>query len=406
MIDKDNNKKDIIKRLLIINIIFIAIMTTTVHNVQADLAENVLKIDIIKYDPYPVSPDSDFSIWIRAKNIGDTDISGAYIEFVPKYPFTVKSGERYSQYTGIIRKNDESTYKFLVHVDKNAVVGTNTAEIGYRINNILTKKEFNIEIGNDIVDTKGTVKIDKYTINPEVLMPNDIAMIVLTIKNSASQYTVKMNDKDYSLNAQVQSAELLGNQFIDVVSEQYYNVGIIGPGDSIDISYTVKVRNNTPDGMYYLDLNLKGGARLYSLNLKIPIKIDSSSIETTISEISQDNIVLNVANNRPNTLYAVNVLPIGNITLEPSEYFIGTMESDEMFTAKFNIKADIKTIEKQKIKFGIRFKNGNNWHESDTITVVLNNSSAIQEGYNIPYLPVIILFIIIGILIIRYRKKK
>lgn len=404
MIDKDN-KKDIIKRLLIINIIFIAIMTTTVYNVQADLAENVLKIDIIKYDPYPVSPDSDFSIWVRTKNVGDTDISDAYIEFVPKYPFTVKSGESYSQYTGIIRKNDESIYKFLVHVDKNAVVGTNTAEIGYRINNVLTKKEFNIETGNDIVDTKGTVKIDKYTINPEVLMPNDIATIVLTIKNSASQYTVKMNDKDYSLNAQVQSAELLGNQFIDVVSEQYYNVGIIGPGDSIDISYTVKVRNNTPDGIYYLDLNLKGGVRLYSLNLKIPIKIDSSSIETTISEISQDNIVLNVANNRPNTLYAVNVLPIGNITLEPSEYFIGTMESDEMFTAKFNIKADIKTIEKQKIKFSLRFKNGNNWHGSDTIAVALNNSNTIQEGYNIPYLPVTILFIIFGILIIRYRKK-
>lgn len=393
-----NNK--IVLIILLISIFSIFLIIT---NVQAELAENILKVDLIKYDPSPVSPDSDFSIWVKIKNIGDNDVNGASIEFLPKYPFTIKSDEN-AKYPGIIRKNDELIYKFIIHVDKNAIVGTSSIELGYRIDNTLVKREFNIEIGSDIVDTVGTVKIDKYTISPEVLMSGDVATVSLTLKNSASQYTIKMNDKDYSLNAQIQSVELIGNDVIEMVGEQYYNVGIVGPGDSIDLSYIIKAKDNTSDGTYYLDLNLKGSSRLYSLNSKIPIKIYSPAVETTISEISPDKIILNIANNRPNTIYSVKVLPIGNITLEPSEYFIGTIESDELFTAKFNIKKS----EEQNIKFRVKFKNGDNWHEVDTNINMINNSMATQE-VNKPWDSIIVIsifIIIIGFIILKYRKKK
>lgn len=391
--------------IFIIMIVFLG----NIGIVHADLAENVLKVNLIKYDPYPVTPDSDFSIWIQVKNTGDTDVRDSNIEFIPKYPFTIKSGESSFRNPGIIRKNDDLILKFIIHADKNAIIGTNKIDIGYRIGNVLIKNEFDIEVGNDVVDAKGTVKIEKYTVYPQVVMPGDIATIVLTVKNSASQYTIKMNDKDYSLNAQVQSAELIGNDAAEVKSGQYYNVGIIAPGDSIDLSYTVKVKNNIPDGTYYLDFNLKGSARLYSLNLKIPLKVDSSNIETTVSTLSQDQIILNVANNRPNTIYAVKIFPtsISNITLEPSEYFIGTMDSDEMFTAKFDIKtAPMDRLDRQNIKFSFKFKNGDNWHTSDATDVALNNSITPQSD-DLSYFPIgIIILLIIGLLIFKYRKKK
>ncbi len=340
---------------------------------QATLAENSLKISLIKYDPYPVSPDSDFSVWVQLENVGDNDVSAVSIELVQKYPFSIKSGDSAVKYPGTIRKNDKILYKFSVHADKNALVGTNKIEIGYRVDNVFTKKEFDIEIGSDVVDAKGTVRLEKYSLSPAVFMAGDTGTVSLMLKNSATAYTINMDGRDYSMNAQIQSAELLGNEFIDVTSEPYYNPGIIGPSDSLELPYTIKVRDNTPDGTYFLDFALIGSARLYSLNLKIPIRVDSSSIETALSEKPKTNpgkIILNIANNRPNTLQAVTVIPSGNVTFEPAEYFIGTMEPDELFTVKF----DLISGNPDNVSFNLRFKNGNNWHESEAMSVALDGS--------------------------------
>ncbi|MDO8726021.1 MAG: hypothetical protein Q7J35_08135 [Candidatus Methanoperedens sp.] len=312
-------------------------------------------------------------MWVQLENVGDNDISAVSIEFVPKYPFSIKPGDTTVKYPGTIRKNDKIIYKFSVHADKNAFVGTNKIEIGYRVDGSFTKKEFDIEVGSDVVDAKGTVRMDKYSLSPEVFMAGDTGTVALTLKNSATAYTIKIDGKDYSMNAQVQSAQLLGNEFIDVTSEPYYNPGIIGPGDSLELQYTIKVRDNTPDGTYFLDFALMGSARLYSLNLKIPIRVDSSSIETAISEkpiANAGKVILNIANTRANTLSAVTVIPSGNVTFEPAMYFIGTMEPDELFTVKF----DLKSGNPDNLSFRLRFKNGNNWHESEAMSVALDGS--------------------------------
>ena len=357
---------------------------------EAAVAEDTLQISLIKYDPYPVNPDSDFNIWVQLENVGDNDVSGVSVEFLPKYPFTIKTGESAVKYPGTIRKKDKLIYRYTVHADKNAFVGTNTLEIGYKIDGSLTKKEFDIEVGSDVVDAKGTVRLEKYTVYPETLMPGDTATVTLTLRNSASEYTIKMNGKDYSMNAQIKSAELIGNDVVEVTGGQYYNAGIVGPGDSVDLSYTIKVRNNTPDGTYFLDFNLRGSARLYSLNLKIPITVDSSGVEAVLSEspgLNPDRVVLSVANTRPNTVRAAVVIPSGNATFDPAEYFIGTMEPDELFTVKFDLRAN---NHEEDIRFRVRFKNGNNWHESEALAVVIGKPSLQTRNAGKPsVLPVI-----------------
>lgn len=379
---------------------------------DAQVAENSLRISLIKYDPYPVSPDSDFSVWVQVKNVGDLDTNGASIEFVPKYPFSIKPGESGVKYPGTIRKNDEIVYSFSVHVDKNSFIGTNKIEIGYRIDRDFTKKEFDIEVGSDIVDARGMVKLEKYTFAPEVLMANDIATVTLTLKNSASEYTIKMDGSDYSMNAQIRSAELSGDDFVEVAGGPYLDVGIIAPGDSIELPYIIRVKNNTPDGTYLLNFNLKGSARLYSLNLKIPVRVESSSIETALSvtpKLNPDNVILNVANNRPNTINAATVIPVGNATFEPAEYFIGTMQPDELFTVKFDLKGNNDLHD---IKFKLKFKNGDNWHESDEMTVMLNDSKMQQSPstYNPLSMQTAVIFavpfIMIGGLFVVMRRRR
>jgi hypothetical protein len=371
---------------------------------QANIGENSLSINLIKYDPYPVNPDTDFSIWVQVRNVGENDVAGATIEFLPKYPFTVKPGESVTRNPGTIRKNDEFIYKYTVHVDKNAYVGTNTLEIGYRIlDNGFTKREFDVEIGSDVVDARGTVRLEKTMLYPEVLMKNDAGTVTLTLKNSASAYTIKIDNKDYSMNAQIQSAELEGNEFIEVLSDPYYNAGIVGPGDSIELPFSIKAKNNTPDGTYFLDFSLKGAARLYSLNLKIPVRVDSSSIQSVLSEspkLNPGGIILSIANNRPNSVSAATVIPQGNTTFEPAEYFIGTMEPDELFTVKF----DTISNNAENLSFKLRFKNGNNWHESQPLEVILNGSNAfqVQNQEKPSLLPVILIIGTLGVIIVGF----
>ncbi|MDL5504168.1 MAG: hypothetical protein QSU88_13235, partial [Candidatus Methanoperedens sp.] len=141
----------------------------------------------------------------------------------------------------------------------------------------------------------------------------------------------------------------------------------------------------------FLNFDLRGSARLYSLNLKIPIRVESSAIQTALSETPELNpgkIVLNVANNRPNTVQAASVIPVGNASFEPAEYFIGTMEPDELFTVKFDMKPGNP---QEDLKFRLRFKNGNNWHESEPLTVRLNGSTTMQtkSAGSPSFLPVI-----------------
>lgn len=391
--------------------IFLLVILFSSSISQANIGENSLKINLIKYDPYPVNPDTDFSVWVQVKNVGENDVTGATIELVPDSPFSIKPGDSEIRNPGTIRKNDELVYKYNVHVDKNAFVGTNTLGIGYRIlENGFTKKEFDIEVGSDVVDARGTVRLEKSTLFPEVLMPDDSGTVTLLLKNSATEYTIKMDNKDYSMNAHIQSAELIGNEFIEVTGDPYYNAGIIGPGDSIDLPFSIKVRNSTPDGTYFLDFNLKGAARLYSLSLKIPVRVDSSSIQSTLSETPKLNpgeIILSVANNRPNPVNAATVIPEGNATFEPSEYFIGTMDPDELFTVKF----DLSDKREGDMKFRLRFKNGNNWHDSEPLTVKMNSSvpTKAQNPGNSSLLPIGIfgaaLFILGSFFIVMRRRR-
>lgn len=393
-------------------LVLIVILTTTGIS-GAGIGENSLQVSLIKYDPYPVSPGSDLSIWVQVKNVGNNDVSSASIEFVPKYPFSIKSGESSVKYPGTIREKDEIVYKYIVNVDKNAFVGTNTLEMGYRVNGKFTKKEFDIEVGNEVVNSRGTVRLEEYIIDPETLMPGDSATVTLVLKNSATEYTIEMDGSDYSMNAQIQSARFSGTDEVEVTCEPYSNVGIISPGDSVELPYSIKVNNNTPDGTYFLDFELEGSARLYSLNLRIPVTVDSSDIGTVLSEspgLNPGKIILNVANNRQNTVQAATVVPAGNATFEPAEYFIGTMEPDELFTVKFDMK---ENSELEDARFSVRFKNGNNWHESAPLVVMLNDTKTEATGnkdnssfpLSVAVILVSVIIVISGFFIFMKRKR-
>lgn len=118
-------------------------------------------------------------------------------------------------------------------------------------------------------------------------------------------------------------------------------------------------------------------------------------------------VILNIANNRPNTLSAVTVIPSGNVTFEPATYFIGTMEADELFTVKF----DLKSGNPDNVSFSLRFKNGNNWHETDAMSVALDGSKNVRtESGNSSILPVLVILgaalVLFGGFFVYMRRRR
>jgi len=234
-----------------------------------------------------------------------------------------------------------------------------------------------VSVADTDITVRPSVMVD-YSVDPAYLMPGDEGTVTITLNNAAKDYSysVPVNNKTeiFDLSAQVLDASLSGDNHIQVTSNSYYDVGLLGPGDTIDFTYSIKVSEDAPDSIRFLDFVFIGGGDMYDVKWKIPVTVDSSGIKLINSEVGRnsDFIVLDIANVRPNTVKAVTIVPAtDNVEFQPAQYFIGTMDSDEMFTIQFDIEPE-DGVEQMGVK--AIFKNGNNWHESDIQTINVNNS--------------------------------
>ncbi len=264
------------------------------------------------------------------------------------------------------------------------------------------------------ITVRPSVMVD-YSVDPAYLMPGDVGTVTITLNNAAKDYSysVPVNNKTeiFDLSAQVLDASLSGDNHIQVTSNSYYDVGLLGPGDTIDFTYSIKVSEDAPDSIRFLDFVFIGGGDMYDVKWKIPVTVDSSGIKLINSEVGRnsDFIVLDIANVRPNTVKAVTIVPVtDNVEFRPAQYFIGTMDSDEMFTIQFDIEPE-DGVEQMGVK--AIFKNGNNWHESEIQTINVNNSKpliVVGEDSN----PLLVfgivggLFAVIIIFFVVMRKRR
>lgn len=213
------------------------------------------------------------------------------------------------------------------------------------------------------------------SVSPEVLMPGDTGVLTIEIENGAGQYVVQYQDEDFTLSTPLNRTWLKGSEEIEVTSQNYRDIGMIGPGDSVPLYFTIKVDQNISEGTHFLDFGLSGGYDLEEINRKIPIQIDANPLTMVRSELPEStSISLDVANPRQNTVNAVTVTPHAKgWEFSPEEYYIGTMEADELFTIEFDLQRDDfknrSPATPTDVTFSCRFKNGETWHQSGNYTI-------------------------------------
>ena len=201
-------------------------------------------------------------------------------------------------------------------------------------------------------------------------------------------------------------------------------IGSLESGESKDVLLSIN-----PDSMGEKDLSLNlsylNGDNLHYENYDIPIEIIEvldvapifTDIPSSISKGRSARIGLEVYNAKTESITGVIITPITNATLIPSQYFIGAMYPDDVFSASFDIYTDMLDYGNHTIKFKVSFKQGSEYYETPYIShifkVVSGDGDSESTGffgddiYNvcIIVIPIVIVMLIIFI-IWRWKKGR
>ena len=153
---------------------------------------------------------------------------------------------------------------------------------------------------------------------------------------------------------------------------------------------------------------------MIQINRKIPVEVDSSSVNVAQADVpTKPSIDLNVANPRENTLNAVTIIPSApGLRFSPDQYYIGSMDPDEVFTISFGIDSASPSARQMhgltNVSFVSKFKNGDNWHQSAAYVTSYSPpiDSSRQNNYLMPAAGAAVLIIAVaGFYMYRRRMK-
>ncbi len=353
-------------------------------------------------------------IWIKVENTGSGRSEDLSVKMVPEYPLSLDSEANALKNIGILGPKSAAVHKYRLFVDEDSKQGVASFDIQYQKekDGAWVEETFEITVGSTAFNSKGNVQIEGNPAKePEVFMPGDTGTITFTLKNSANSYSLTINGEDFDTNARVQSATLKGTEGITVATDTYYGNGILGPGESMVLTYNVNVDENLSDGTYYLDFSTIGSSHSYNNNWRIPLKVDSSSVRIVPSrplklENGKGTLEFDVANIHPNKLSSVSVrLEAENVDFSPAEYFIGSMDPDELFTIQIYGETSSDNSS-QEIKITANYRNGLNEHQ-ELIDVRELQLESVKESGNIgPVVLVLLIAVLAGAGYFMYKRRK
>ncbi len=244
------------------------------------------------------------------------------------------------------------------------------------------------------------VMITNYEVEPEVLMPGDTGTITVTIQNMGvlstetetktmtTMYTTATKTTS-TVSAEIETIRLSSrSRDIEWFREgfqrsEYYNVGALGSGESIIISLPIKAAAYAQDGTYFPEvcIEVENGE---NVRFPVPVKVDSSEVEifeqdipSEISLSESKEIVIVVANNRPNSVSGVNVRvksKSDGLEFTPERIFIGDLEAYGKKEVNFTLTSFVAG--NKEFSFDATYKNGINSHQNELKSSILVKSIA------------------------------
>jgi hypothetical protein len=379
-----------------------------------------LKVTIVETNPYPAKIGEYLTLTIQVENIGGDKADNVDIQIVPQYPFSLDSEANAVKNVGVLYPGRTATKEFHLFVDKDAKKGVRSIDVRTKTSkdSPWSEKKIDIRIGTETFNSKGTVELKEFISDPKVFMPGDRGTVTVTLTNTATTPTVTIDGTDYDTNARIQAAVLRPtSDGIIVLDAPYADMGLLGPGDSIKLTFNVKVAEDAPEGTHNFELAIEGNSFDYNCKKSIPLKVDASNIRLISSkELTMINgkatVEFDVANTHPNEFNSVSIKPEAEgVRFYPVEYFIGPMNPDELFTIEFNAVADDSSSARRisepiNLTLSANYGNGINKHENIVSNLFIQPIEETQGGSaNIVVLGLMFIAIA-GVGVLLYKKMK
>jgi len=387
----------------------------------AAVGSSSLKVTIIETNPYPAKIGEYLNLTLQVENVGGDKATDVDIAIVPEYPFSLDSEANAVKNVGVLNPGSTATKEFSLFIDKNSQKGIRTLTIRTRPgkDSQWSENKFDIRIGTETFNSKGTVELKELVSDPKVFMPGDKGTITVTLTNTATTPTVTIDGSTYDTNARIQAAALKSiSDGITVLDSPYQEMGILSPGDSIKLTFNVKVAENAAEGTHNLELAIEGNSFDYNSIKNIPLEVDSSNIKVIPSKelkltSGAATLEFDVANTHPNEFNSVSIKPEAEgVKFYPAEYFIGPMNQDELFTIEFNALADNSSKAKNKnldpvnLTLSASYNNGVNKHENMVSNLSIQSVEENKGGSSSIIVACLLLVVVAATGTIIYRKKK
>jgi hypothetical protein len=175
---------------------------------------------------------------------------------------------------------------------------------------------------------------------------------------------------------------------VEFVPQSYF-LGSLASATSKDVVFSLRPSEMGVSNLTFT-MSYKNGDNNHSSTLVTPITVidalDVAPIITgfpiSITKGASSRITIEVYNAKTEKITGVLITPVCDTTVIPSQYFIGSMDPDDVFSASFDIYADSEGFGTHTISFKVSFKQGNDYYE----TPLVSKSFSIVSGPGVSYL--------------------
>jgi len=233
------------------------------------------------------------------------------------------------------------------------------------------------------VQANPAVMISQYQLSPEILMPGDIAVLTLQVKNAetvATQTSTSISGGESTIIVHTLGVDI-DKIWIDPATSgakqirataSYTDIGYLAAGASIEVNFKLLVDKNMSEGIYFpiVNVDVSGGTDvIYPLLVKVSnasVDLLSTSVPSKISKGGTTDLTVTAVNKRENAVNEVIITPHGDgVEFAPQSYFIGSLAAETSEDVVFSAKP-IETGGSN-VSFSVSYKNGDNLHTNSLV---------------------------------------
>jgi len=234
-----------------------------------------------------------------------------------------------------------------------------------------------------------SIMVYDYELSPETLMPGDVGVLTITLKNmqdkpiekdvdikseikGSSGYVIDIDaETRFTMDAYIKEAYIVEREF--KVYNRYSSAGVLGPDSKVDLAF--KIKAPLEEGIYMLkfiaDIEDMEGKSSKGIRYFIPIVV-TGTVNILPLEVFENEVRLEVINeglSDVNGVYVVAVSTASGVECQPERVYIGKIKYGESAIAVFKV---IKAEEEvNRAVFKAAYKTGINKHESNQICVII-----------------------------------